>query len=101
MVEALAHLRTARLDRPDALVDAAEILIGSERDLVEANRLLRAYLSSNSQVEQAPAFKVHYLLGRVIEKLGDKQNAAAEYRSALDLARGFQPAQKALEHLNR
>jgi tetratricopeptide (TPR) repeat protein len=101
MVATLAHLRTARLDRPDALVDAAEILISSERDLDEANRLLRAYLSSNSQVEQAPAFKVHYLLGRVIEKLGDRQNAAAEYRAALDLARGFQPAQKALEHLNR
>ncbi|MBV9342749.1 MAG: tetratricopeptide repeat protein [Acidobacteria bacterium] len=99
MEQALAHLRTARLDRPEALVDAAEILIASERDLVEANRLLRAYLSSNFQVEQAPAFKVHYLLGKLIEKLGDKQNAAAEYRSALVLAREFQPAQEALRRL--
>lgn len=101
MEQALAHLRNARLDRPDALVDAAEILISSQRALPEANRLLRAYLSSGSQVEQAPAFKVHYLLGMLIEKLGDTQNAAAEYRSALDLAREFQPAQQALRRLSR
>src|SRR6266700_4804827 len=92
MVQALDQVRSAPLDRPDALVDAADILIRSQRQLPEAVQLLRTYLSSSTKVEQAPAFKVHYLLGTAIEKLGDKQNAAAEYRSALGLAKEFQPA---------
>lgn len=101
MGPALNHVRSAPMDRPDALVDAAEILIHTQRNLQEAVELLRAYLSSSNKVEQAPAFKVHYLLGTAIEKLGDKQNAAAEYRSALNLAKEFQPAQQALQRVNR
>jgi tetratricopeptide (TPR) repeat protein len=100
MIEALRHVRSAPLDRPDALVDAADILIHSQRNLKEAVDLLQIYLRSSSQVEQAPAFKVHYLLGTAAEKLGDKQNAAAEYRTALSLAREFQPAQQALQRVN-
>ncbi len=101
MEQALGHVRGAPLDRPDALVDAAEILIRSQRNLPEAVQLLRAYLASSSKVEQAPAFKVHYLLGTASEKLGDKQNAASEYRSALSLAKEFAPAQQALQRVNR
>jgi len=101
MEKVLLHVRAAPLDRPDALVDAAEILIHSQRNLPEAVELLRVYLNSNSKVEQAPEFKVHYLLGNAIEKLGDKQNAATEYRSALELAREYQPAQQALQRVNR
>ncbi len=101
MEQALSQVRPAPLDRPDALVDAAEILLRSQRNLPEAVQLLRAYLNSSGQVEQAPAFKVHYLLGTADEKLGDRQGAAAEYRSALDLAHEFQPAQQALQRVNR
>ncbi len=101
MEQALGHVRGAALDRSDALVDAAEILIRSQRNLQEAVQLLRAYLDSGSKVEQAPAFKVHYLLGTAVEKLGDKQNAASEYRSALSLAKEFAPAQQALQRVNR
>jgi tetratricopeptide (TPR) repeat protein len=101
MEQALTHVRPATLDRPDALVDAAEILIHSQRNLQEAVELLRAYLNSGRKVEQAPAFKVHYLLGTAAEKLGDKQGAATEYMSALALAKEFQPAQQALQRINR
>lgn len=101
MQQALLHVRSATLDRPDALVDAAEILIHSDRDVPEAVQLLHAYLKSNTPVEQAPAFKVHYLLGTVSEKLGDKQNAVAEYRAALELAKEFQPARQALDRVDR
>ena len=101
MEQALTHVRGAPLDRPDALVDAAEILLHSQRNLPEAVQLLRAYLNSSAKVEQAPAFKVHYLLGTAVEKLGDRQGAATEYRSALDLAHEFQPAQQALQRVNR
>ena len=101
MEQALTRVRSAPLDRPDALVDAAEILIHSQRNLPEAVELLRAYLNSEKKVEQAPTFKVHYLLGAAAEKLGDKQAASTEYKSALALAREFQPAQQALQRMNR
>jgi len=68
MEKALQHVRSAPLDRPDALVDAAEILIHTQRNLPEATQLLRAYLTSNAKVEQAPAFKVHFLLGAANEE---------------------------------
>jgi tetratricopeptide (TPR) repeat protein len=101
MDSALLHVRQAPLDRPDALVDAAEILLHSERDLPEAVQLLRTYLDSKSKVEQAPAFKVHYLLGSAEEKLGDKHEAAEQYRSALELAKEFRPAEEALARVSR
>jgi tetratricopeptide (TPR) repeat protein len=101
MEQALVHVRSAPLDRPDALVDAAEILLHSQRNTSEAVQLLQTYLSSSKKVEQAPAFKVHYLLGTADEKLGDRAGATAEYRSALDLAHEFQPAQQALQRVNR
>ena len=101
MEQALSHVRSAPADRPDALVDSAEILIHTQRNVAEAVQLLRAYLNSTSQVEQAPAFKVHFLLGSAAEKLGDKKNAESEYRAALELARDFQPAQQALARVNR
>jgi len=99
MDAALKHVRSARLDRGDALVDAADILLRTQRNLEEAVKLLRAYLDSDSKVEQAPAFKAHYLLGSTVEKLGDRQAAAAEYRSALALAHEFHPAQEALQRV--
>lgn len=101
MEQALSHVRTARLDRGDALVDAADMLLRTGRNLPEAAQLLRSYLNSDAKVEQAPAFKAHFLLGNAVEKLGDKQTAAAEYRSALALAHDFHPAQEALQRVNR
>jgi tetratricopeptide (TPR) repeat protein len=101
MEKALQHVRLAPLDRPDALVDAAEILIHTQRNLAEATQLLQAYLTSSSQVEQAPAFKVHFLLGNAQEKLGHKKDAASEYKLALSLAREFRPAQQALQRVSR
>jgi len=101
MEQALSHVRTARMDRTDSLVDAADILLRTGRNFSEAAQLLRTYLSSDAKVEQAPAFKAHFLLGNTVEKMGDKQGAAAEYRSALALAHDFRPAQEALQRVNR
>lgn len=101
MQQALSHVRSAALDRPDALVDAAEILIHTERNLPEAVLLLQAYLNSSIKVEQAPLFKVHYLLGSADEKLGAVGEAAAEYKTAVSLAREFRPAQQALQRISR
>lgn len=101
MEQALTHVRSAPIDRADALVDAAEILIHSQRNLPEAVQLLNAYLKLRNPVEQAPAFKVHYLLGAADEKIGDKQSAASEYKSALMLAKEYHPALEALQRVNR
>jgi tetratricopeptide (TPR) repeat protein len=102
MERALMHVRGAPLlDRPDALVDAAEILLRAQRNLPEVVQLLRTYLNGNAKVEQAPAFKAHYLLGSAAEKMGDDKLAAAEYRSAVALASDYRPAQEALQRLNR
>jgi tetratricopeptide (TPR) repeat protein len=101
MEQALMRVGVATLDRPDALVDAAEILIHTQRNLPEAAQLLEAYLDSNRKVEQAPTFKVHFLLGNAAEKLGHTKQAESEYRSALALAKEFRPAQEALQRVSR
>jgi tetratricopeptide (TPR) repeat protein len=100
MDDALRHVASAPLDQADALVDAAHLLLDTNRNLPEANQFLRRYVSA-SMVEQAPAFKAHYLLGMVLEKQGDKQAAAREYRTALTLAKSFSAAQEALDRVNR
>ncbi len=101
MEDAIHQLDSAPLDQPDALVDAAHLLLDTNRNLPEANQLLRRYVSSATTVEQAPVFKAHYLLGTVLEKQGDKRAAAEEYRAALTLARNFSAAQEALNRVNR
>jgi tetratricopeptide (TPR) repeat protein len=101
MQHALEHVLAAPVDRPEALVDAAEILIRRDRNLPEAVRLLGAYLESKSSVEQAPAFKAHYLLGTALERQGDKPGAAGEYRTALSLANSYSLAREALDRVNR
>jgi cytochrome c-type biogenesis protein CcmH/NrfG len=82
------------------LMPAAEILIRTKRDLPMAADMLRRYLA-NETVEDAPAFKAHYLLGTLLQAQGNKPAAAQEYRAALALARNFAAAQNALNRLNR
>lgn len=101
MEDAINHAAAAQEGQPEAIMDAAEVLFRTNRNLPTAAQLLRRYIASKSKVEEAPAFKAHYLLGSVLEKQGDKQGAASEYSAALALARGFSPAQEALERLNR
>ncbi|HEV7220889.1 MAG TPA: tetratricopeptide repeat protein [Terriglobales bacterium] len=101
MESAIQNAATAQMDSTGAVMDAAELLIRTKRNVPESARLLRQYLSSQSTVEQAPAFKAHYLLGTVLEEQGNKQAAADEYRAALSLAKDFQPAHQALDRVNR
>ena len=101
MDEAISHAAAAQEGQPEAIMEAAEILFRTGRSLPTAAQLLRRYLASKTKVEEAPAFKAHYLLGSILERQGDKQAAAREYSAALALARGFSPAQEALERVNR
>ena len=81
------------------LMRAAEILVRAKREIPLAAQLVRRYLAGNT-VEDAPAFKAHYLLGTLLESQGNRQAAAEEYRAALSLAANFAPARDALHRLN-
>jgi tetratricopeptide (TPR) repeat protein len=101
MEDAIQHAVSAQVDRPEIIMESGEVLLRSGRSVPVAVKYLRRYLALNSKVEEAPAFKAHYLLGTALEKQGDKQGAAQEYRAALSLAKNFSRAQEALDRLNR
>lgn len=79
--------------------NAASELLQSGKDFPSAVQYLKQYLASNAMVEDAPAFRAHYLLGQVYEKMGNKSDALTEYKASLALASGFAPAGKALDRL--
>jgi tetratricopeptide (TPR) repeat protein len=101
MDQALLKLESSPLDHPGALVDGASILLRAGRDYPLAIRLLQRYLIPGNTVEEAPAFKAHYLLGELLEKQGDRKAAAEEFRTALAMAHTYRPAQEGLKRLTR
>lgn len=101
MDDAIQHAAAQRANRPEVLMDAAHVLINGQRNFPLAAELLRRYVAAGSFVEDAPAYKAHYLLGTLLEKQGDKQGAAYEYRVARGMAKSFSLAQEALDRVNR
>jgi tetratricopeptide (TPR) repeat protein len=99
MQQAIVKLNQAPLSKAGSLVEAAEALYRTGRNYPLAAQLLRRYLVVGP-VEDAPAFRAHYLLGEVLEKQGDKTGAASEYQASLQLARNFAPAQHALSRVS-
>ena len=99
MKQALRTLNSSLLDRPEALMHAAQQLFRSELDLPFAVGLLERYLKA--PVEDGPAFKAHDLLGQIYEKQGDKRAAADEFRAALALAHSYTRAQENLKRVER
>jgi|SRR5579872_6584659 len=97
MHDAIQHAVSAA-NNQHVLMPAAELLLRAKSDLPFAAELLQRYLSSDP-VEDAPAFRAHYVLGMVMEQQGNRAGAAKEYRSALGLARNFALAQSALRKL--
>lgn len=87
--------------RPYERYDAAELMLATGRNLDEAERQLRAYIEGGRTEERAPLFRAHYLLGQVLLKKGDREQAKAEYRAALQLASGYRPAKDALRRLEK
>ena len=85
--------------QPHTLYDAAVVLFRSGRNFSGAVQMLRSYLGSGDPTEDAPAFQAHYLLGMLLEKMGDRAGAAQEYRATLALAKDFQKAQASLKRL--
>jgi tetratricopeptide (TPR) repeat protein len=83
----------------ESYFDGAKELYLGNRDVPQAVQYLQTYLSSGQLVESAPAFRAHYFLGQLDEKMGNSGAAASEYRASLSLASGFVPARKALSHV--
>jgi tetratricopeptide (TPR) repeat protein len=98
-VDALRHAIAADGNHGPDLVDVASILIAMNTDLGTAQQALQSYLASNDKSDAAPAFRAHFELGQVLAAKGDKQSARSEFENALNLARDYSPAQKALRNL--
>jgi len=98
MEQTLVKTSQAPMSKPDVMVDVAQILYRTNRNPALAIQLLKRYLASGP-VEEAPAFKAHYLLGMLLEKQGDKAAAAREYRASLSMAPQFGSAKQALNRV--
>jgi tetratricopeptide (TPR) repeat protein len=97
MNQALRTLNSSLLDRPEALLHAAQQLFRSDLDLPFAVGLLERYLKA--PVEDGPAFKAHDLLGQIYEKQGDTRAATDQFRAALALAHSYTRAQENLKRV--
>jgi Flp pilus assembly protein TadD len=95
MERALVATSQAPISKPDVLVDVAQNLYRTGRNSSLAIKVIKRYFALGP-VEEAPAFKAHYLLGMLLEKQGDKAGATREYQASLALARQFGLAQQAL-----
>ncbi len=98
MEQAFVKMNQAPMPHREVLFEAANSLFRTGRAFSFAVELLRRYLAEGP-VEEAPAFKAHYLLGQLLEKQGDKKAAAAEYRAGLALARNFEPCRQGLQRV--
>jgi len=98
MEQAFVKMNQAPMPSREVLVDAANSLFRTGRAFTFAVELLKRYFAEGP-VEEAPAFKAHYLLGQIMEKQGDAPAAAAEYRAALALAKNYEPARTALQRV--
>ena len=96
MQKAIAQAMAQPNKSAEVYYNAASEVFQSGKDLPAAVQYLKKYLDSGAMVEDAPAFRAHYLLGQVYEKMGNKSEAVAEYKTSLGLASGFAPASKAL-----
>ncbi len=100
MEDAISKAITAQQKKSNVLFDAASLLYHAGRNFPVAIQAIRNYLSSNP-VEDAPTYRAHYLLGAILEKEGNREEAAAEYRAALALASNYSAAQAALKRVGQ
>ncbi len=98
MEQALRTMESAPVDRPDAFMDGASLLLHTGRDNALAVRLLHRYLAS--PVEEGPAFKAHDLLGQALEKQADRSAASEQYRAALALSHTYARARDDLKRVD-
>ena len=98
MEQAIVKLSQAPTTKLEVLEESSGMLYRAGRSYGFAMELLHRYLATGP-VEAAPAHKAHYLLGTLLEKQGDKEGAAREYRASLALVRNYDMAQQALNRV--
>lgn len=72
-----------------AIVDAASVLIAAHAEPDLAERCLRLYLASKAKTDEAPAFKVHVQLSRLLAARGLSAEAGQHMEVATALAPVF------------
>ncbi|HTU52211.1 MAG TPA: hypothetical protein VMF56_16595 [Acidobacteriaceae bacterium] len=95
MQQAIQSGIAADPDKGPALVQGATLLIEKHKNTAQAEQMLRQYLASHQQSEDAPAFQVQVQLGKLLAENGDRANAAKEFAAAHALASDYEPAQQA------
>ncbi len=101
MESAIASARTAVNHDGMPAYDGAFLLLRTGHNFPGAIEMLRRYLEGSALSEDGPAFRAHYLLGELLQKQGDRQHAAEQFRAAQALAPQFRPARDALAHISR
>lgn len=96
MEQAIDSGMAADRENGPALVQGATLLIEKHKDPARAEQMLRLYLASRKQSEDAPAFHVQVQLGKLLSENGDKTQGAKEFAEAHALADGYESAQQAL-----
>ena len=98
-VEALKQGLAVNRAKDASLVDAASLLDRMHREPGLTEKALRDYLERGAKSDDAPAIKVHVMLGKQLESRGDKAGAKIEFETALQMAAGYAPAKQALQQL--
>jgi len=98
-VESLKRGLAVDRTKDASLVDAASLLDRMHREPELTRKTLRDYLKSDVKSDDAPAIKVHVMLGKLLESEGDKAGAKIEFEAALQMAAGYAPAKQALQQL--
>jgi len=98
-VEALKQGLAVNRAKDASLVDAASLLDRMHREPELTEKALRDYLERGVKSDDAPAIKVHVMLGKLLESAGDKAGAKIEFETALEMASGYAPAKQALQEL--
>ena len=110
------YVRSGRLDEMQATVERAQglaphdpnvlftgssLLLRGGRDFPGAVQMLLSYIAAGNVIEDGPLFQAHYVLGQLLEKRGNSEGAAREFRASLALASQYKPAQDALARVSR
>ncbi len=93
-------LSTAREGDPTEF-DVASLLLHAGRNFPGAIQMLRSYVSQEDPSEDGPAFQAYYLMGILLEKQGQKKEAAAEFQASLEMASQYKPSRDALARVSR
>jgi len=100
MEQALKTMESRPPDRPESLMDGASVLARVGRNYPLGISLAKRYLAGNT-VEEGPVFKAHCILGELLEKQGDRNGAAEQFRAALALAHNFARAKDGLKRVEK